>query len=380
MGASRVLMVSSYPPDSDGIASYTAKLTSELLRGNSVSVEVARRGREWKPNSFTYVLSTLRRAIRRNAAIVHIQSSYFMFGNEYFTGLLPILLVILRLLGKICIVTIHDVVPVCNLTADFLKRYTTDRFMTLKRFAFIIYTSLIGATPHVVITHQEIAARILFTQYNVPRGKIVVIPHGIDGTERVDPKTEGSNPVVTYFGLIRHGKGLQDLIRAWSIANKKLDASLQLIGGKHPYLQDDCYEELVRLVDELGISSSINFCGYINAKLLPEYFRNSDLFVFPYNEWGEVIASSGALSMVIPFRKPMIVTDVPAFSILKEKNAAMVVDRGDVVGLSNAIIRALTERKLTQDLSKQLDDIIFKLSWSKVAQITATLYRSLLPD
>ena len=87
-----VLMVSTFPPDRDGIASYTARLESALRREN-IEVKIAANGRDWKRNSPTYIFSIIRNAIKSKTEIVHIQLSYFMFGNEYYTGLFPLLVV-----------------------------------------------------------------------------------------------------------------------------------------------------------------------------------------------------------------------------------------------------------------------------------------------
>lgn len=379
MGQERlcVLMVSSYPPATDGIASYTLRLVQALRGGRFACVKLARKEQEWKPDSLTYVVAIIRKAIRADVDIVHIQASYFMFGNEYYTGLLPFLILGLRVLRKFCIVTVHDVVPRQNLTTNFLSGYTKPRFLALKRLAFIVYTSLVGQMSHIVVVHQKLASDVLVTQYRVPKTKVKVVPHGIDD-KCLKLKKKDNRLVVTYFGLIRHGKGLEDLIKAWSIVRAKLDATLQIIGGKHPYLDDDCYEKLVRLVKKLRMNSSVTFRGFVPSKDLPKYFVNTNTFVFPYNEWGDVIASSGALSMVVPFRKPMVVTDIPAFDILKRSKTAYVVSRGNIYSLSNAIIRALTDSQMKSRLDERLDKMLLQSSWSSVAEKTSSLYQSLL--
>lgn len=372
-----VLMVSSYPPSTDGIASYTSRLVRALHLERLALVTLARKEQEWKPNSLTYIVAILRRAICTNVDIVHIQTSYFMFGNEYYTALLPILILGLRLFRKICIVTVHDVVPRQNLTIDFLKNYTREHYLALKRLAFIAYTSLVCNLSNMVVVHQEIASDVLVMQYYTPKTKIKVIPHGING-KCPGLEKENDGLMVAYFGLIRHGKGLEDLIKAWSIVRGKLDALLQIIGGKHPYLEDDCYEKLVRLIKKLELNSSVVFRGFVPSKELPKYFANTDVFVFPYNEWGDVIASSGALSMVVPFRKPMVATDIPAFDILKRSKTAYIVSRGDIYSLSNAIIRALTDIQMNNRLIKRIDELLLQSNWSSVARKTSLLYRSLL--
>ena len=150
-----------------------------------------------------------------------------------------------------------------------------------------------------------------------------------------------------------------------------------IIGGKHPHLNDYCYENLVELVEKLGLETSIKFCGYVPNEILPEYLAASDVFVFPYKEWGDVIASSGALSVVAPYSKPIIATDVSAFAPIKKRGAAIVVERGDIHGLASAIMQVLTNPRTRDLLLDRLGKWLFESSWSSVAKKTATLYSEL---
>ncbi len=380
-GKLSVLMVSTYPPDKDGIASYTARVEN-ALRTEGVTIEIAYNRRDWKRNSLSYVSSIIRKARSSKTDVVHVQLSYFMFGNEYYTGLFPLLMVGLKFLGKRLVITLHDIVPKSNLTTDFLRNYTSPRFSRFKRWALIKYTRMVCSMADKVIVHSEIAQETLTQDYGVPRRKIQIIPHGIDQDPfpmaKTDVKTNCNDPVVSYFGLVRRGKGLEDLVKAWQTVLKKVRAQLLIIGGKHPHLNDSCYESLVGLVRDLGLEAAIRFCGYVPNEALPTYFTASDVFVFPYKEWGDVIASSGALSVVAPYLKPIIATDVPAFADLKKIGAAIIVERGDIDGLASAIVKVLTDGRTKDSLLDRLGEWLSESSWSNVAKKTATLYTELM--
>jgi glycosyltransferase involved in cell wall biosynthesis len=111
--------------------------------------------------------------------------------------------------------------------------------------------------------------------------------------------------------------------------------------------------------------------------LLPIYFEKSDAFVFPYNEWGNVIASSGALSMVAPYSKPIIATDVPAFASLKNLRVAIIVKKGDVEGLACAIVEALNDNETKNVIESNMRKWLSQSSWENVAKTTAKLYETL---
>ena len=379
-----VLMVSTYPPNRDGIASYTRRLENALRKEN-IAIRLAVNGRDWKRNSLLYVFSIIRKAVHSKTDIIHTQLSYFTFGNEYYTGLFPILSVFLKVLGKRVVVTLHDIVPTSNITNGFMKTHTSPRFLRFKRWALNYYTRTVCSLADRVIVHTELAKNTLVQDYAVRQRKIRVIPHGIDQALfsaeedlfEIKSRINKNHRIVSYFGLVRHGKGLEDLVKAWKKV-KTESVQLLIIGGKHPMLNDNCYENLVELIKELGLEESILFSGYVLDDLLPSYLRESDVFVFPYNEWGDVIASSGALSIVAPYLKPMIVTDVPAFSYLKTSGAALVVKKGDINGLASAIMELLTNTQTRSLLVDNLCKWLPESSWSNMAEKTATLYRELV--
>lgn len=379
-----VLMVSTYPPDRDGIALYTSRLENALWN-ECIKINVAANERDWKRNSLSYIFSIIRKSISSKTDIIHFQLSYFMFGSEFYSGFFPLLLLGLKFLGKRVIITLHDIVRKSNVKNDFLKNYTNPRFLRLKIWAFNSYTRIVCSITDKIIVHSEIARNALTQDYHVPQRKIQIIPHGIDqnslpsANDLCENKflTNKNHRIVSYFGLVRHGKGLEDLVRAWKKV-KNVNAQLMIIGGKHPTLKDDCYENLIKLVRELGLETSIRFCGYVPNEILPTYFTASDAFVFPYNKWGDVIASSGALSVVAPYLKPIIATDVPAFVHLKNLGAVLVVKKGDIDGLASAIMEVLTDARTRGSLVDKLYEWLPESSWSNVAKKTATVYRELV--
>jgi glycosyltransferase involved in cell wall biosynthesis len=378
-----VLMVSTYPPNRDGIASYTARLEN-ALRNENVTIRIAASGRDWKKNSLTYIFSIIRLAITSSSNIVHFQLSYFTFGNEYYTGFFPFLSVSLKVIGKEVVITFHDIVQRSQVKDTFLKNHTSSRFLNYKRLALNYYTKIVCLISDRVIVHSEIAGKVLAQDYAVPQKRIIIIPHGIDQETPASIKKRFENKslqsqdrlIVTYFGLVKHGKGLEDLIKAWKKVGR-VGAQLLIIGDKHPAQKDNYYEKLANFVRESGLESSIHFCGFVPEDILPSYLDKSDAFVLPYNEWGDVIASSGALSVVAPYLKPIIVTDVPAFQNLKKQKAALIVKKGDTDGLSSAIIKALTDAETRNSLEDNLKKWLPESSWLVVGKKTAKLYKEI---
>lgn len=373
-----VSMVSTFPPDKDGIASYTARL-EDALKSENISVRIFANGREWKRNSLSYILSIIQKIAGSENSLVHFQLSYFMFGNEYYTGLFPFVELCLKSLGKRVIITLHDIVPSPDNTSTFIRNIRGTRFLRFKQLALKVYTKIVCSLADKVIVHSQIGKDVLINDYAVKPTKITVIPHGIDQNIKAGKLEIASKPKIlptlTYFGFVRQGKGLEDLVHAWKKIN--FEANLVIIGGKHPHLNDHYMEKLVGLVKELNLENSIHFEGYVPTEFLPNYLSASDAFVFPYNEWGEVIASSGALSIVAPYLKPIVATDVPAFINLKDFGIAEIVNRGDIDGLAAAITSVLTDDEKRTTLHTRLRQWLPESSWTTVAKKTQQLYRDI---
>jgi glycosyltransferase involved in cell wall biosynthesis len=373
-----VFMVSTFPPDRDGIASYTARL-KKTLDNRKISVNVLANGKDWRRNSLTYIFSIIKKTSPPCNPIVHFQLSYFTFGNEYYTGLFPLTQLGLKLFHKKTVITLHDIVQKPRGKNEFIGSLCSDNFLAIKQRALEYFTKIVCLIADRIIVHSEIAQNVLIRDYRVDPKKISVIPHGIDQHAAKNPNKEFilRKPIVSYFGFVRKGKGLEDLVMAWKKI-KCLDAQLQIIGGRHPHIKDKYYENLVNLVEAQNLQDSISFCGYIPTDELPNYLSISDAFVFPYNEWGDIIASSGALSIVSPYLKPIIATDVPAFQGLKNFGAAKIVKKGDIQELASMITEVLTNEKTNKALENSMCKWLPLYSWSAVAEKTEEVYRDLL--
>jgi len=116
------------------------------------------------------------------------------------------------------------------------------------------------------------------------RSDIRVLPHGIELT--TDAEFEKSilepqqhfqeGPVILNVGRLEHIKGQDVLLSAWSsVLNKYPKAKLWLVG------EGSRKEALKKQADELGITASIHFWGYIEPKKVRTLMSVSDLFVLP---------------------------------------------------------------------------------------------------
>ncbi|MDO9576675.1 MAG: glycosyltransferase family 4 protein [Candidatus Cloacimonadales bacterium] len=122
--------------------------------------------------------------------------------------------------------------------------------------------------------------------YNIPAGKITIIPGGVD-LERFYPATDRKNIrqqlnipqeemiLFTVRNLVSR-MGLKNLIYAVKDVVKTVPDACLVLGGEGPLKND-----LISLTKELGIENHVRFAGFIPEELLPDYYRMADIFVLP---------------------------------------------------------------------------------------------------
>ncbi len=127
--------------------------------------------------------------------------------------------------------------------------------------------------------------------YDVPSGKIFVVPPGYDDTRffpvSIASRTALKNElgldgrIVLALGRMAHNKGYDLLIRAMSVVFERIDdARLVLaVGSKEPTPREsEQIQELKDIANELGILDRVIFRDHISDAELPEYYRIADVF------------------------------------------------------------------------------------------------------
>jgi len=398
----KVAFVSTFPPQKEGIASYSLSLVKALVSHSGIRVIVLActsyneedclnisAMKVWRRNSVKYPFSISKGIAKLKSGLVHIQYEYLLYGSPFYSGLFPLLLLILKLMGKKVIVTMHSVVLKSSLNDEFFRRYNAGGSLaTLKKIFVIGLTKFIAYLSDKIIVHQEIAKSELSNQYGINSLKIHVIPHGIESYGQVldsgvaKKKLGMQGRIVFYFGFLRPDRGIEYAIDAMKIVvEKHPDVKLVIAGGAHLfsfYDGEDYFNKLRTLAKELGLSENVIFINrYIPEQELPLYFSSADLFVLPYTEKG-IIGASGVMSKILRFGKPLIFTRIYRFIDLWKLDGMPIAEPEDSGSLANAILQILGSPSLRERVGKELRELAIEESWDFVADKTLSLYRETL--
>jgi len=340
-----IAFVGDYLPRNCGIATFTHDLAEAVARNAGENQPVIVVAMNDTPEGYAYP-DRVKFEVRQDYQIdysraadflnfsridaVCLQHEYGIFGGEWGSNLLTLL----RDLHRPFVVTCHTVIR--------------DTQPAQKE----IFEEIAARAARLVVM-SNLAVPMLQDIYNVPREKIVVIPHGIHDVPFIDPSfykdkfgVEGRDVLLT-FGLLHRNKGIEHMIEALpAIVKRHPKVTYVVLGATHPHVvkqEGESYRlSLQRRVRELGIEDHVLFHPrFVELDELLEYLGAADIFVTPYLNLEQI--TSGALAYAMGSGKAVISTPYwHAEELLAE-------DRGRLVPLRDS-------QALSREINSLLDD------------------------
>lgn len=231
-----------------------------------------------------------------------------------------------------------------------------------------------------LIAISESTKQDLVRIYRVNPDKVAVIHCGQDedgtGQDTLDraagfrERHHLDRPYVLHVGTIEPRKNIVRLLRAFAEAkrNGRLAHMLVLVGARGwKYTQVD------QVIEDEGLAEHVRFAGYVPQDELSLWYRGADLFVYPSLYEGFGLPLLEAMSNQVPVvasnssSLPEVVGD-----------AALVVSPTDESALAEAIVRALTDQPLRNQLVERGMRRAKCFSWERAAQETAQVYTDVL--
>ncbi len=169
--------------------------------------------------------------------------------------------------------------------------------------------------------------------------RATVVPLGVDPA-RFQPAAAGAArpPTLLFVGVLRHYKGVDDLLRAMALLPEGVRL---LVAGEGP--RRAAWEALAR---ELRLEARVQFLGRVADEALPGLYQSADVFVLPANSraesFGTVLVEAMASGL------PCVTTDIgtgTAFVVQDEKTGLVVRPRHPA-GLARALKRLVDDRTL----------------------------------
>jgi len=302
-----IAILSTYPPRECGIASFSKDLMTNISAcGQEVSIIAL----VDKSQSFEYppevifeitednrddFLSAAEYVNNADIDAVFIEHEYGIFGGDDGNYVLDFALN----LKKPYLLNTHTVLPEPN---------PGQRSVLSK----------LGLKAATVVCMSNRSAQLMNKVFRTPMEKIVVLPHGVPifkeqprDTLKAAYGLDGRE-VVTTFGFIGPGKGIELGIRAVASIKDKYPEIVYLVAGEtHPNLKkrvgESYRDSLVELIETLDMGKNIKFINrYTSIEELGEVLYMTDIYLTPYPHKNQAV--SGTLSYAIGVGRAIVST------------------------------------------------------------------------
>ena len=378
-----VCIVSTYPPQRCGIATYTAALTQAMAaQGASVTVLSEQgavdgsfcdvtslptwdRHEDWVNN----ILAGVRKL---NPNIVHLQHAPDILGWDH---RLPGLLENLEREGVITVITFHTV-------------HTMGSGLMEGRFNVPFYHRRLAKYADAIVVHGTVTQAEELLRHGITAEKIFVIPHG---TKIFNPPEQSESrarlalskrgPVLLYFGFIHALKNLHTIIHAMKYLTERVPDIYLLVAGS--VQNRGWYNRLYlwycrRMIRKLGLHKQVELREtFVPDELVPFLYGASDLVLLPYSQhYG---SASGVLHNALGAGKLMLCSESPKFSEIAEYiSPELRVATFDPKAWAERIEHILLHKAAQDDLSARMKSYAEETSWRRIAAQHLELYEKLI--
>lgn len=379
-----VAVVSTYPPRACGIATFSADLYESLAASPTVDridvIAIAAHDESYGPpvvatiaqQSRADYVRVARLIARLGADVVVVQHEFGIFGGrdgEF----------ILSLTGELSVpfvVTLHTVLsePTASQAAilDELCR---------RAAAVMVFTQTAG--DMLTARHEIDETRLHIVPHGAPQAicdvaaRARTVPMAIGGELGMAPRDTRCRFVVSSFGLISPGKGLEITIDAvGKVAQLHPEVLLVIAGRTHPEVvrkEGERYRlRLQERVRELDLADHVIFDDrFLTVAELAELLAATDLYVTAYSSREQIV--SGALSFAVAAGRPVVSTPYLYATDLLSSGCGRLVPFGDSEALAAAIGDLIERPTELARLRREACRTGAALSWPAVGRATADI-------
>jgi len=267
------------------------------------------------------------------------------------------------------VVTLHDVIPyvlpqTCN--PAFLRRFLTQMPYIAERADMLITVSHYSRSD--IMRHLQIPPEKITVIYAAPEPTYVPLPQEPCRKFLQERYGFNGNPLILYVGGFSLRKNVSLLLRAFAASQTELGAKaiLVMVGRPTPEV-----EGLLKLARALKMEERVICPGYVPVRDLPQFYSAADVFVYPSLYEGFGMPPLEAMACGIP-----TITSNAAALAEVVGGGAWQVEPYDQVGLAEAIIQVVTDRKMAAQLRQKGRDWVRRYAWKKAVMETILAYEA----
>jgi polysaccharide biosynthesis protein PslF len=351
-------ILSSFPPTSCGIATFSAALAAGLV-AEGAAVEVVRTDQSGTvehplvaASLADYPASAAAVRVLNASDVVIVQHEYGLYDGLDGDSVLDVAAAI-------------DV-PLVVVAHTVLSAPSAHQRLVLERLC---------AMASAVVVMTEVARDRLGIGYAIDPAKVVVIPHGAAVSAAapwIEPRTSQRQPRILTWGLLGPGKGIEWAIDALThLSDLRPRPEYVVAGTTHPKVREQHGESYREMLTARAASSRsgvpVRFDDtYRDVASLTDLIESADVVVLPYDSQDQV--TSGVLVDAVAAGRPVVSTAFPHALELLRTGAGLVVPQRDSAALGRALRAVLTEPGLAESMAVEARRLSPELSWAAVAR------------
>lgn len=360
--------ISTYPPSECGIATFCKDVATSVAKYTPFSKPtIVAIKREHEIESYERVvrfqilkedrqsyLDAAKFINESSLDIVSIQHEYGIYGGpdgEYILDLL-------EKLEKPSVATLHTV----------LQRPSPNQKRIVQEM---------GRLCDILQVMVKTGRNILLDVYDIDPAKITIIPHGVPNVHRISASKVkralgiADRSIISTFGLINRGKGIEHVIQAMPrILEKHPNALYLVLGETHPGVrkqEGETYRNyLTEIISKLGIEDNVRFNNrFLSLNELVRYLCATDVYITPYLNKDQI--SSGTLAYALGCGKAVLSTPYLYAEEVLADGRGMLIDFESPDSIADNIIRILDDRALKESLESNAYAYGRRAAWFNVA-------------
>ncbi len=371
----------SFPPRECGIATFTKDVVEAFDRAFGTKSEIIAIDepggeiRHYGPEVVARLQQDVRSSYSDLAAIVNahpaevlnIQHEYGIFGGDLGEWLVDML----AALEKPAVLTMHTVLP-----------EPEPRMLSVTRAICAKVTSVVVLSQ----TGKDLLERV----YGIDARKVRVIHHGVPDVpfQSTDAAKAsfgiGQRMVISTFGLINRGKGLEFAIEAMhEVVRTHPEALYLILGETHPVVRrqegESYRESLQDLVVRYGLKNNVQLIDkYLDFDELVGYLEATDIYLTPYLNPAQIV--SGTLAYAVGCGKAIVSTPYLYAQEVLAYGRGFLCGFRDAPSIANIVSGLLDDSSMRRATERRAYRFGRQMTWPHVAAEYGRLFSELAPQ
>jgi glycosyltransferase involved in cell wall biosynthesis len=214
-----------------------------------------------------------------------------------------------------------------------------------------------------IIAPSHFTKKQIIETFKIPSEKIEVIHEGVD-TSKFNPNNKPifrdkfkSQYVILFVGALVKTKNVDKLIRVFNYVQKRIDASLVVVG------EGPEKSNLMKIVKELNLTNKVFFEGFVKDDDLPYYYSSCDIFASC-----SIIEGFGLIFLeAMASGKPVVAFNIASIPEVVG-NGGIIIKNFDLKEMAEKIIELLSNKEVYEEYSRRAREIAINHDWNIIAR------------